>query len=371
MERDLIQAIETNNVGRINQLIRQDPAILNKALYLAAYTNNTDVGQILINYGADVNYVNSLDNTPLDASIEHLDFLQLLLAQPQLSIDTKTKALGTHVSFAEINVVKLLLDAGAEPPSLSADYSLDLTNLLLDYGADLNAVDGKGGTVLSDLIDEFYNKFLRSQRPNNKEMIARIISDPKFDPDIILHKNDEDDDEDIGIDDDIEDERTRDETYLMQVALKDPNDDDGLIQLLLDAGADPTIKVNGMDAYEYARDNPYRRSGGCRTIVGYCAEKLQRAIEVWPRKIDAAIRELDQKFLIGQRLKTTHTLPQKQLRDYVIRKAEYDNLCQGLTTKLNKPGLIVLARSLKIPTANQSKFQLCSEIAGRLTLNPK
>jgi hypothetical protein len=315
------------------------------------------VGQTLIEYGADVNFANAVGNTILDAALRHPDFVTLLLEQPQLSVESKSQALHFLLSRVNLNfnLIRLLLESGAREPYLESYYSLELMNLLLEYGSDINAADEYGETALADLFDQFYDINERSQHNNNRDKIVRIITDPKFNPDIILTKEADDDTE-------------HNETYLMHVALKDPNDDEGFIQLLLDAGADPSIKVDGRNAYEYARDSEDK---GCRLVEGYCGEKLQRAAEVWPRKLNNAITDLDKKFLIGERLKNTQALPQRQPREYIIRKAEYDNLCQGLNKKLDKPGLIALARSLRIPTFNQSKFQLCHAIAERLTLTPK
>jgi hypothetical protein len=65
---------------------------------------------------------------------------------------------------------------------------------------------------------------------------------------------------------------------------------------------------------------------------------------------------------------TTLELPQKEITDYIIRSAEYDNLCKSIQTNLSKPGVIALARSLKIQTANKTKLQLCTEISNKLII---
>jgi hypothetical protein len=103
---------------------------------------------------------------------------------------------------------------------------------------------------------------------------------------------------------------------------------------------------------------------------------IQEAMAIWEKGTLDSTQSLTKKFMVTRRLRqgTTTTeghlleLPQRQLAEGIIRKAEYDNLCKGLQSNLNKPGVVALARSLQISTSNRTKTQLCEEIAGKLII---
>jgi hypothetical protein len=143
------------------------------------------------------------------------------------------------------------------------------------------------------------------------------------------------------------------------------------VNALLDAGADPLIKDNlGRTALDYSRIVSRGQDISAKEI------RLTQAMADWTSRKDMAVSDLNKKFLVARRLRqgtqtTTGSslqLPSRDLTEGITRKAEYDNLCMGLQNNLNKPGVIALARSLRIPTSNQTKLQLCSEIAKRLTI---
>jgi hypothetical protein len=136
------------------------------------------------------------------------------------------------------------------------------------------------------------------------------------------------------------------------------------IRLLLEAGADPFMEgQKEMTANDHAVDF-------AQHVL------LVNAMALWEKDKANAINELTKKFMIAKRLRQgtqtaqgyTLELPSRDLTEGLIRKAEYDNLCVGLQTNLGKPGVIALAKSLRIPTSNQTKSQLCTAIAKRLTI---
>lgn len=135
---------------------------------------------------------------------------------------------------------------------------------------------------------------------------------------------------------------------MFAVMLGDPK----YVQMLLEAGADPLIKdKNGKTASQLYIKDPK------------ISQMTYKADAIWLSEESKAKHDLQQKFMISQRLRTDQTLPQRQLGDYIIRRSEYDNLCTGLQSNLNKPGVVALAKSLRIPTSNKTKIELCGEIA--------
>jgi hypothetical protein len=125
---------------------------------------------------------------------------------------------------------------------------------------------------------------------------------------------------------------------------------------LLEAGADPLVRSpEGKTARDYSKD---------RRIT----EWLQDAEEIWLEATSNANRKLAGKFMVSRRLRVNQTLPVRQLGDGIIQRAEYDQICKGLQSNITKPGVVALAKSLKIQTTRQTKNQLCSEIAKRLII---
>jgi hypothetical protein len=97
------------------------------------------------------------------------------------------------------------------------------------------------------------------------------------------------------------------------------------------------------------------------------------AMAKWEKGNAAASNNLQKKFIVARRLRQGITtegirlqLPQKELSEGIVRKAEYDNLCRNIHNNLDKPGVIALAKSLHIQTNDQTKTQLCQAIAKRL-----
>jgi hypothetical protein len=138
-----------------------------------------------------------------------------------------------------------------------------------------------------------------------------------------------------------------------------------IVRLLLDAGADPLIESNsGRTALQLTKPMT-----PAYTLLG-------RADIRWSMRAVRASQDLQYKFMVARRLRqgtnttegTTLQLSERHLAEGIIRKAEYDNLCKGLQTNLNKPGVVALAKSLKINTLRQTKSQLCNEIANKLII---
>jgi ankyrin repeat protein len=274
------------------------------------------------------------------AGAGHDDFVTLLLEQPDIDIDARggkelyfRTALIYATSVEAVSIVELLLDEGADPniadslgetPLLMSITRPDMASLLINHGADVNVRNGVGNTPLILAI--------------NSHDIATV--------DLLLASPD--------IDVDLPDVDGR--TPLMTAASRlNRSGETVFVQTILAAGADPFMtSVDGRTALGYVGDN-YAK-----------ADLIKDAMAKWEQTSVEARRTVNKKFMVAERLRSN--LPQKQLPEYIIRRSEYDNLCLGLHSNLNKPGVVALAKSLSLPTTNQTKLQLCKAIAAKLTL---
>jgi ankyrin repeat protein len=346
---DLLAAVRRNDIDSVNRLLLNPNVDVNvtdrngnTALIEAARDNNVQIGQRLIEAGADINLANIIGLRPLHAAVEsgHKEFVVLLLEQDGLNLDALTNngstALTIAMSRLQPEIPEMLLESGANPNiatpggttplhmAVSAG-NLHFVQLLVEKGADVNRKDMAGQTALMEAIWPAY-----------LDISAYLLSIQ-------------------GIDIDAQDKNGM--TALMFAAQHTAHGKQ-LITELLSAGADPllTSKVN-KTAQQYVRNQ-----------LQAPARILARAESTWRASEVKSLRDISGKFMIAHRLRTNHTLPQKQLGDYIIRRSEYDNLCVGLQSNLNKPGVIALAKSLKIKTVGQNKMQLCNEISKRLTI---
>ena len=336
---DLSTAIIDNNMDRVNELLRDPNVDVNKLTYirpLIAAVGNTELGQRLIDLGADINLTDTRGQTALMTAVtlNEVDFVILLLEQDNIDTNIQDNAGYTALTLAllqrtiNIELVEMLLQSGANPnlhgpkTSTALQYSLrniDAVKLLLSHGVDVNQQDDSGTTALISATAPYFDT----------EELLKLLLPVK------------------GIDlDAVDDNGT---TALMYAVLRGKPE---YVQTLLEAGADPLIKDNdGKIASQLFIKNVKVK------------QMLKDAETTWLANESKAKRDLQQKFMISQRLRTDQTLPQRQLGDYIIRRSEYDNLCTGLQSNLNKPGVVALAKSLNIKTANKTKLELCGEIA--------
>jgi ankyrin repeat protein len=370
---DIFRAIRDNNLDRVNQLLLQDSNLVKliqhqnntTPLTMAASVGNVDIGLTLINHGADVNQPDDNSLTPLmvAASYGHTNFVIFLLEQPTINPDIQSnaqRASQTALMFAIngrfVPIIELLLDSGADPnipnsskntPLLGIVNTPTIVKLLIDHGADVNAQGFGGQTVLGRAVFQDY-----------PDTVMLLLETPGIDVDLATNNG---------------------TTPLMSatantVSAHGVRKDDMTyyIRHLLAAGADPLMTDK---AGKTALDHVKLSNGGRGNPR---VEKLLvDAMGLWETRDVDAQRDLDKKFIVARRLRqginTTQgfilELQQKQLSEGIIRRSEYDNLCKNIQNNLNKPGVIALAKSLKIPTpSNQTKRQLCKEIATKLII---
>lgn len=165
-------SILSENVEGVSILLNAGASIDNRSDYLhdAIEVNNLNIVKLLVNKGVDINQIAKEENgtyyyegrSPLSLAVfkENADIVKfLLLHDANVNMDEEP-ILYTAVNWydnykkSSINIIKLLLDAGADidvrysgnTPLITAikkGYA-DVVKLLIEYGADVNYADKKG-----------------------------------------------------------------------------------------------------------------------------------------------------------------------------------------------------------------------------------
>jgi ankyrin repeat protein len=169
---NLHEAIREKNTEEAINLIKSGADIESydkvglSPLFLAAYFGQTDVADILLEKGANVDFINYIDSTtPLHVAVRggNTDIVNLLVAR-KANVNSVTNfgesPLHMAASLGDTDLVKLLLDSGAyiharekifgDTPLHSAAYrgQTDVADILLEKGANIHAVNEKGETAL-------------------------------------------------------------------------------------------------------------------------------------------------------------------------------------------------------------------------------
>ncbi len=130
------------------------------------HASTPEIARMLVDAGADINFI-SAGYTLLKFSTERLqvDMVRALLA---MGADTDAEAsrysttpLYVAVYQDDLEIARLLLEAGANPNAQNADQwfplataqSIEMVQLLLDYGADIHLTDEIGKDALQDQDD--------------------------------------------------------------------------------------------------------------------------------------------------------------------------------------------------------------------------
>lgn len=131
------------------------------ALHEAVFDDRTDIAEILIAHGADVNAQGIFGDAPLH-DVRDPGLARLLLSNGA-RIELRSNSLGTPLHAAVVHaapeIVALLVERGAELDARDVNGSTPLhhaaglgdvvsARLLIEHGADLDAVNGPGFTAL-------------------------------------------------------------------------------------------------------------------------------------------------------------------------------------------------------------------------------
>jgi len=161
-----------------------NPNVVDDIINDIIFENIEDIVKLLINHGADVNAINSYDDSPLHEAI-FMDFESIveLLLNHGARVDVKDFYGNTPLFSAVLNdskeIVKLLIEHGADVNTKGAQNntplhvakSKDIAELLVDNGAKVNVTNDEGLTPLMNAI------------MNNKTNVVKylkIITDPNI-----------------------------------------------------------------------------------------------------------------------------------------------------------------------------------------------
>ena len=181
MDNTLRNAIENNDIKHVKELI-DEGANVNQAdtrgvtpLWVAAQEGQLDVAQLLLDRGAEVNRPNIYGVTPLHIAVHngHREIVDLLREAQDRTEKTEPETdkiniiakkmdntLRNAIYENDVKLVKELIDEGADvnkalttdgdtPLCIAARYGqLDVAQLLLDRGAEVNKADRYGSTPL-------------------------------------------------------------------------------------------------------------------------------------------------------------------------------------------------------------------------------
>ena len=160
----LFLAVSQHNLEKVEALIKGGANVNERnenedtALMIAIEKGFKNVIKLLIELGADVNIQNKWKKTPLitllDSRIQKLS-----------AVKHEHLSLGDFFSFNVYDIVKLLIDAGADVnirddwhtalfEAIANNHSSDIIKLLIDANADVNSKSNSNSTILMELAIE-------------------------------------------------------------------------------------------------------------------------------------------------------------------------------------------------------------------------
>jgi len=180
----LKNGVRRGDEALVKLLLQKAVNVNNGLLHLAVTEGNVEIVKILLNAGADVNMDNSDEYddgyTPLQLAIEtddllgHETIVRILLDAGANVVNTILKPLNSAAACGQLEIVKMLLEAGADvnegergrgveaydyPPGYTAlhwaavNFQEQTIRILINGGADVNRLDEQGSTPLHSVAE--------------------------------------------------------------------------------------------------------------------------------------------------------------------------------------------------------------------------
>jgi ankyrin repeat protein len=187
-EQEFLDAIKKGNSARVDELLKQYPALIKARaksgatpVLFAVYAKHPEMAESLLATGIQPNIFES-------AALGKVERVRELLKQNPESVKAFSSDGWTalHLNFGNLEIVKLTLDSGADINAVShnmfkatplqgaaAMQNIDLAQLLIARGANVNCRGAEGGTPLHETAERGQIEFAKMLLDHGADVNAK------------------------------------------------------------------------------------------------------------------------------------------------------------------------------------------------------
>lgn len=187
-EQEFLDAIKKGNLDRVSELLKLSPALIKAStkngatpVLLAVYAGHSEIAEALLASGIEPNIFEA-------AATGRVERVRELLKQDASLVKAYSPDGWTafHLNFGNLEIAKLLLDAGADINAVSknkfsatplqgaaAFQNIDLAKFLIAHGADVNCRGEGGGSPLHEAAGSGQIDFAKLLLDNGAQLNAR------------------------------------------------------------------------------------------------------------------------------------------------------------------------------------------------------